>query len=40
MSEKFVVIAADKISLSGMTALTEDDRFEVLVPDNWTPIEK
>ena len=39
MSEKFVVIAADKISLSGLTPLTEDDRFEVLVPDGWTPEE-
>jgi len=37
VSEKFVVIAADKISLSGLTPLTEDDRFEVLVPDGWTP---
>ena len=33
MSEKFVVIATDKISLSGLAALTEDDRFEILVPD-------
>jgi D-3-phosphoglycerate dehydrogenase len=39
VSEKFVVIAADKISLSGLTPLTEDDRFEVLVPDGWTPEE-
>ena len=39
MSEKFVVIAADKISLSGLTPLTEDDRFEILVPDGWTPEE-
>jgi len=33
MSEKFVVIATDKMSLSGLVALTEDDRFEILVPD-------
>jgi D-3-phosphoglycerate dehydrogenase len=33
MSEKFVVIATDKISLAGLVALTEDDRFEILVPD-------
>ncbi len=39
MSEKFVVIAADKISLSGLVPLTEDDRFEVLVPDGWSPEE-
>lgn len=39
MSDKFVVIAADKISLSGLKPLTEDDRFEVLVPDGWTPEE-
>jgi D-3-phosphoglycerate dehydrogenase len=39
MSEKFVVIAADKISLSGLTPLAEDDRFEVLVPDGWSPEE-
>ena len=39
MSEKFVVIAADKISLSGLAPLTEDDRFEVLVPDDWTAQE-
>jgi D-3-phosphoglycerate dehydrogenase len=39
MSEKFVVIAADKISLSGLAPLTEDDRFEVLVPDGWSPEE-
>ena len=37
MSEKFVIIAADKISVSGLVPLTEDDRFEVLVPDGWTP---
>ena len=37
MSDKFVVIAADKISISGLVALAEDDRFEVLVPDDWTP---
>ena len=35
MSEKFVVIAADGISFSGLVPLTEDDRFEVLVPDGW-----
>ena len=39
MSERFVVIAADGISLSGLVPLTEDDRFEVLVPDGWTPEE-
>ena len=39
MSGKFVVIAADKISLSGLVPLTKDDRFEVLVPDGWTPEE-
>ena len=39
MSEKFVVIATDKLSLSGLAPLTEDDRFEVLVPDDWTPEE-
>ncbi len=39
MSEKFVVIAADKISLSGLTPLMEDDRFEVLVPDGWSDEE-
>jgi len=39
VSEKFVVIAADKISISGLVPLTEDDRFEVLVPDGWTPEE-
>ena len=39
MSDKFVVIAADKISLSGLAPLTEDDRFEILVPDGWTPEE-
>ena len=39
MSDKFVVIAADKISISGLAPLTEDDRFEVLVPDGWTPEE-
>ena len=39
MSEKFVVIAADKISLSGLTPLTKDDRFEVLVPDGWSDEE-
>ena len=33
MSEKFVVTATDKISLSGLAALTEDDRFEILMPD-------
>ena len=37
MSDKFVVIAADKISISGLVPLTEDDRFEVLVPDGWSP---
>jgi D-3-phosphoglycerate dehydrogenase len=37
VSEKLTVIAADKISLSGLRPLTEDDRFEVLVPDGWTP---
>ena len=37
MSDKFVVIAADKISVTGLTPLTEDDRFEVLVPVDWTP---
>ena len=30
MSDKFVVIAADKISISGLAPLTEDDRFEAL----------
>ena len=39
MSEKFVVIAADKISVTGLAPLMEDDRFEVLVPDGWSPEE-
>ena len=39
MSEKFVVIVTDKISLSGLAPLTDDERFEVLVPDGWTPEE-
>ena len=39
MRERFVVIAADEISILGLVPLTGDDRFEVLVPDCWTPEE-
>jgi len=35
MSDKMVVVAADKISTSGLVPLTEDDRFEVIVANGW-----
>lgn len=39
MSEKFVVVVADKLSESGLRTLTEDDRFEVLLTNGWEPDE-
>jgi len=35
MSDKMIVVAADKISTSGLAPLTGDDRFEVIVADGW-----
>jgi D-3-phosphoglycerate dehydrogenase len=35
MSEKMVVVAADKISASGLAPLTGDDRFEVVLASGW-----
>ncbi len=38
MSEqKFVVVATDKISASGLEPLTGDPRFEVLIANGWEP---
>ena len=39
MSEKLVVVVADKLSTSGLSILTEDDRFEVLLANGWGPDE-
>ena len=35
MSDKMIVVAADKISTPGLAPLTGDDRFEVIVADGW-----
>ena len=35
MSDKLVVVAADKISASGLAPLTGDDRFEVVLANGW-----
>lgn len=39
MSEKFVVVVPDKISTAGLSALTEDEHFEVLSNNDWGPDE-
>ncbi len=35
MRDKLVVVAADKISASGLAPLTGDDRFEVVLANGW-----
>ncbi|RMH20060.1 MAG: phosphoglycerate dehydrogenase [Gemmatimonadetes bacterium] len=35
VSERFLIIAADKISASGLDPLTSDDRFEVVFTHDW-----
>ena len=35
MSDRMVVVVADKISTSGLVALTGDDRFEVVLANGW-----
>lgn len=39
MSEKLVVVVSDKISSAGLSALIEDEHFEVLMNNNWGPDE-
>lgn len=37
MSDKFIVVASDKMAASGLEPLTRDDRFEVVMANGWEP---